>query len=106
VIGANCRHCGRAKVNRPRGLCFRCYYTPGVREMYPSASKFGRRGVGHGYGGRRLPAKPTAHPPGSAEKLAVLEERAKDGVALFHPFDASHEGDPRPVRFLARSPAR
>lgn len=29
-----CRHCARAKVNRPLGLCWRCYYTPGLREHY------------------------------------------------------------------------
>lgn len=102
MIGAKCRHCGVEPNNRPRGLGWKCYYTPGVKEMYPSTSKFARRGVGNGYGGHRLPQAPTTHPPGSPEKLAVLEERAKDGAALWHPFDARYEGDPRPVRFLAR----
>ena len=40
-----CRHCKRVQSNRPRGLCWSCYYTPGVREKYPSTSKFARRGV-------------------------------------------------------------
>ena len=40
-----CRHCKKVKANRPRGLCWSCYYSPSVREKYPSTSKFGRRGV-------------------------------------------------------------
>lgn len=35
-----CRHCNCRKVNRPRGLCWRCYYTPAVRAMYLSTHKF------------------------------------------------------------------
>ena len=44
---ATCRHCSKSKVNRPRGLCWSCYYTPGVKELYPSTSKYARRGVGN-----------------------------------------------------------
>jgi len=43
-----CRHCQRAPVSRPRGLCWGCYYTPTIRDLYPSVSKFGRRGVVRG----------------------------------------------------------
>lgn len=47
-----CRHCGRAKINRPRGLCWSCYYKPGVRESIPSkaihASKAARGEVDTG----------------------------------------------------------
>jgi hypothetical protein len=102
VIGLKCRHCGQDKVNRPRGLCWGCYYRPGVKEMYPSTSKYAHRGVGNGFGGGRvLPAAPTVYAPGTPEKKLVLEERAKAGVVLWHPFDARYEGDLRPVRFLA-----
>ncbi len=94
-----CKHCGRGKVNRPRGLCWSCYYTPGVKEMYPSTSKYARRGVGNGHGGNDAPAVPTTAAPGTTEKLAVLEGRAKDGRRLWHPFDAQYEGDDRPLRF-------
>jgi hypothetical protein len=96
-----CRHCTDRPVTRPRGLCFRCFYVPGVKEMYPSTSKYARRGVGLGFGGKALPAVPTLYAPGTPEKLTVLEERAGDGVALWHPHDARFEGDPRPVRFMA-----
>ena len=37
---AVCRHCSKCKVNRPRGLCWSCYYTPGVKEQFPSTSKY------------------------------------------------------------------
>lgn len=87
MTAAACAHCGRAKVNRPRGLCWTCYYTPGVRGQYPSASKYARRGVGNHTGGRALPA-PTAARPGTPEKEAVLTARAAAGVQLFHPDDA------------------
>lgn len=29
-----CRHCGQRKINRPLGLCWTCYYCPGVREKF------------------------------------------------------------------------
>ena len=28
-----CRHCQKVRSNRPRGLCWSCYYSPGVREI-------------------------------------------------------------------------
>lgn len=95
-----CRHCTKSKVNRPRGLCWSCYYTPGVKEQYPSTSKYARRGVGNFTGSAPLPASPTTAAPGTPEKLAVLEQRAKLKQAIFHPADARFEGDPRPLEFL------
>jgi len=83
-----CRHCQKVKANRPRGLCWSCYYTPGVREKFPSTSKFARRGVSDFNGKIRLPATPTDAEPGSEEKLRILEERARLGLSLFHPEDA------------------
>lgn len=35
-----CRHCRRPSVNRPRGLCWTCYYEPGVRDLFPVTSKY------------------------------------------------------------------
>jgi hypothetical protein len=78
-------------VNRPRGLCFDCYYTPGVREHYPSTSKVARRGVQDRQGAIPLPPEPTASPPGSPEKVAVLEERARLHQQLWYPDDAPME---------------
>lgn len=83
-----CRHCMKSKVNRPRGLCWSCYYTPGVRNLYGvSDSKFNRRGVGNTTVGISLPPNPTTAPPASEEKLEVLEQRAAAGYALWHPDD-------------------
>lgn len=95
-----CRNCSKCKVNRPRGLCWSCYYTPGVKDLFPSTSKFARRGVGNFTGNAPLPDAPTTAAPGSPEKLAVLEHRAKMKQALFHPFDAKFAGDNRPLEFL------
>ena len=44
-----CRHCRKCAVTRPRGLCWVCYYTPGVKDLYAAqiptsglASRFGQ----------------------------------------------------------------
>lgn len=84
-----CRHCGLCKASRPRGLCWTCYYSAGVREQYESLSKFGRRGPGNTYGRAPLPPFPTTALPGSPEKIAILEQRAAAHQELFHPLDAT-----------------
>jgi hypothetical protein len=90
-----CRHCQRVRSNRPRGLCWSCYYRPGVRDRFPSTSKFARRGVVD-FNGRASPAVlPTAAAPGSPQKVAVLQERARLGLALWHPFDAPMDAESR-----------
>ena len=85
-----CRHCGDARISRPRGLCWSCYYTPGVRELYLRDAGCGRRAI-HGERGGcyELPAFPTNAWPGTDEKVKVLEERALLGTALFHPEDTT-----------------
>lgn len=90
MFGAVCRHCRRCKVNRPRGLCWSCYYTPGLKEQYPSISKYANRGTGNGNESRPLP-EPTATLPGTPERIDVLIERAEAGLALWHPRDAVRE---------------
>lgn len=94
-----CRHCRKGTVNRPLGLCWGCYYAPGVRALYPSTSKYAKRGIANFSGDARMP-EPTTAPPGTPDKVAVMETRAKQGQAIFHPADARYEGDPRPVEFL------
>ena len=88
-----CRNCQRVESNRPRGLCWSCYYKPGVRALFPSTSKFARRGVGNGRVDVPMPVEPTAAAPGSCDKLAVLEERASQGVSLWHPADAPMDAE-------------
>jgi len=87
-----CRHCHQSHVSRPRGLCWSCYYRPGVRDLYPSTSKFGRRGLGIFNGAAPLPPYPTKASPGSSEKLAILAERARLKQSLWHPDDAPFAG--------------
>lgn len=83
-----CRHCGREKVNRPRGLCHRCYYTPGVRDCYPSTSPYAPRSDEWNFNGPFRTPTPTPHPPGTPGKMAVLAERLERREHLFHPADA------------------
>jgi len=83
-----CRHCQRRPVNRPRGLCWGCYYTPGVREAYGWRDVGGssRRGHGNGNGDRPTPPHPSPVLPGP-DKVAVLAARAQAGFGLWHPHD-------------------
>ena len=93
-----CQHCQQAPISRPRRLCWVCYYTSGVRDRYPSTSKFGRRGIGNFNGRAPLPAAPTGATPGSIAKVAVLEERARLKQSLWHPQDAT---DAKPATAFA-----
>ena len=90
-----CRHCQKAKANRPRGLCWSCYYAPGVRAKYPSTSKYGHRGPGLDVSGMVLP-DPTDALPGTPAKVRVLEERAAHGQCLWHPLDTQLDDEGRP----------
>jgi hypothetical protein len=33
-----CRHCGKCKITRPRGLCWGCHKNPAIRDLYPDGS--------------------------------------------------------------------
>lgn len=90
-----CRHCHQVPSSRPRGLCWSCYYTPNVRQQYPSTSKFARRGLGNFNGSVEMLPPPTGAPPGSPEKVAILEQRARMGMALWHPDDAPMDRESR-----------
>lgn len=84
-----CRHCQKVRSNRPRGLCWSCYYRPGVRDQYPSTSKYARRGVSDFNGRTKGLDEPTLALPGTDEKVAILAERARRGLSLWHPNDAN-----------------
>lgn len=98
-----CRHCRKNKIVRPRGLCWRCYYTLGVKDLYgtanPKNAKYANRGVGLGVGlaADRGVVEPCPHPAGSEGKIAALAERAAAGLPLFHPADSLALAD-RPGR--------
>ena len=92
-----CRHCEQPDrvVCRPRGLCWVCYYTPGVRDMYHGKSGVTvRRGSGlDAVGVTPLPPEPTDAPVGSTRKVLILAERAAMGVSLWHPADNREVGE-------------
>src|SRR5258705_11324836 len=82
-----CGHCKKVRSTRRGGLCWTCYYTLGLRDLYPSTSKFARRGVGNFCGTAPLPEAATDAVPGTEEKILILMERAAQRQALFHPDD-------------------
>ena len=84
-----CRHCHDAPVSRPRGLCWRCFYTPGVRDFYPATNNRRGAGLADFYGRAPPPAFPTQALPGTPEKIALLGERARLRQSLWHPDDAT-----------------
>lgn len=83
-----CRHCKHVRPNRPRGLCWSCYYRPGVRDQYPSTSKYARRGICDFNGQVALAATSTRALPGTPEKMEILAQRARMRQSLWHPEDA------------------
>jgi hypothetical protein len=94
TTSGRCRHCSVDPVSRPRGLCWTCYYTSDVRALYPSASKFGRRGNGLGSAKANPTAFPTDAKPGSEAKVRVLMERMELRQDLWHPKDAGWSSEP------------
>lgn len=85
-----CRHCQRRKANRPRGLCWSCYYSPAA-DQYGPISKYGNRGAGNRNKEKvehvGTPSEPTSAVPGTDEKIEVFARRAEQKVDLTHPFD-------------------
>lgn len=78
----HCRICGRKLYSFKSGLCVWC-----LRRAKEEAAA---GGPGKRLG--RLPAEPTAAPPGTPWKIAVMARRRACGESLFHPDDAAdHE---------------
>lgn len=85
-----CRHCGLKPTCRPKGLCWTCYYSR-IRDLYPTESVHGRRGVIDSPGRFAIPEQATDALPGSREKLRILAARAAARVSLWHPQDPVQE---------------
>ena len=90
-----CRHCQKSKVNRPRGLCWSlllhgrgCATSTRPRASTPAA------GVGNFCGTAPLPARVDHGRPGSAEKIAILAERAKNSQSALAPGRPDPGDDP------------
>jgi hypothetical protein len=75
-------------VNRLRGLCWICYYTPGLREQFASTSKFARGSPVKDSHRQRLEPTPTGTLPRTESKFAELARRAAAGLSLFSSADA------------------
>lgn len=82
-----CRHCHANKINRPRGLCWTCYYRREVHDQYGPVDKYGAIGIRDQYGPAPLPV-PTNTLPGTPERQAVYQARADRKESIFHPNDA------------------
>ena len=82
-----CAHCQVRKTYRAE-LCRPCHYKPAVRALYPCGPAR-RSGVSVENQARGVAAGPTDAPPGTEAKVAVLIERASQGVSLWHPADAT-----------------
>lgn len=82
-----CKHCGKQRQIRGRGLCHACRKSVG--HLYQTTSKYAARGH-YVWSGQPIP--PTEVPPGTREKLDVLAERAKAGMALHAKGDATFAG--------------
>jgi hypothetical protein len=83
-----CWNCKRKFCNRPKGLCWRCYYRTDAQSRYVPTSKYALRGIGNGMKGGLKACEPTSVRPGP-EKVAVMAARAEAGESLWHPLDAS-----------------
>jgi hypothetical protein len=90
-----CRCCGKNLVVRPRGLCCRCYYTPGVLDRFPLASEKARNGASshHVTDHPSRPPAPTTAPPLTEAKTLVMTARAAAGEALHCQEDATLDLD-------------
>lgn len=87
-----CRHCHLHKVNRPKGLCWRCSTTPAICVLYEPIHFAGRRGVGNGHVVAKPPTEPTVAKTGTVEKVDVMVERFARRENLWHSADATWEG--------------
>lgn len=88
-----CPHCKTCKpAHGRRGLCWGCSRKPAVRAIYPVDARYARRGTGAA-NKRELPTpEPTGELTGTEAKIAVLAERVRLGLSLWHPDDASDCG--------------
>lgn len=82
-----CKHCQQRRRNRPRGLCFKCFFCREIREQYPKTHGGNWKFEGQDFNGTAPLGSPTDAEPGTPEKIAVMEGRASSKQALFHPLD-------------------
>lgn len=88
-----CIHCKERRSNRPRGLCFDCYYTDSIRGLYPSKRPWiecmGE--TEEDFADFPLPDAPTRALPGSKAKQYIMRARWRRGMHPHHPLDPKHD---------------
>jgi len=91
-----CVECNDRYACRPRGLCWRCYYKPGVVEQHPPPIA-GRGGYVAGTstvgisGDNQDTSGPCPYPAGSPEKIEWIARRAMNNQPLWHPDDSQEQ---------------
>lgn len=86
-----CVHCGKRVANRPRGLCWPCFYCPAVRKLHKPIGKHGRAGARSWEDDadpKGPPLEPTSTLPGTKERIAALRKRHSRRRELWHAQDA------------------
>lgn len=84
-----CLRCKKFTIHLCRKLCGYCYKK--YKHLYPLVGIRAKRtenGRGLGNQCRPIPKEATSAPPGSPEKVAVMEQRASRNESLWHPDDA------------------
>jgi hypothetical protein len=76
-----CRNCWQQRLLRPKGLCWKCYFTPGVRALYTPVSPRGNR-FHDAQAEGAVPDEATQALPRSEAKLAELARRVQMRQAL------------------------
>lgn len=79
-------NCKRASTNHI-GLCHPCYADPILRASIPRENRT-PKGLALTAPQLGKTCQPTTYPPGTIGKLRVLQERAANGLPLWHPLDA------------------
>ncbi len=106
VADPQCLNCHKTVKKPRRGLCWSCFYTPEVRSLYPSLSKY--KPTGGDFTGAAKECQPASVPLGSADKIAVMQERVANGQELFHRDDMAEyrerpeDSNPKRCRSHAR----
>jgi hypothetical protein len=92
-VNKPCKHCGINMGSHARGLCYRCWSNPTIKDLYPADRRCNRGVSCTNTNITRAMPTPTTALPGTEEKFEVLCQRAERGEQLFHPLDATHEED-------------
>ena len=95
--GPKCLHCRDCVATRPRGLCYGCYYVLEIRDSYATLrEKYAPSEIADFNGAAKKPKVPTDTLPGTPERTAVYEERARLGMSLWHPADLDPDAEDMP----------